>query len=771
MNDDSASSESSSGAPTSTASSTTASTSNATTTAADTSGETTSADASSSSASESESTGGAPASCAQTSLPGAIADASWDERFTIAGLTGQDGYIPSAYDIAVDSDGALLFAGYFRWGDGEAMPAIAAHDDAGWSAPMASWGELELPDAGFSAVGVGPEGQLALSTYDLAMQGDGEIWADTGAGPELIGRYAGAARRLLWKDGELWMVGRFQLENGGPIGFARWDGSAWSGADGGDPDADVFEIFDDGDAGVIVGGEFDHIGGIAAAKVARWDGDAWTALDMPEAARVLALARDGEGILHAGGLFTLGEGNMASSSLARWDGDTWLLAGGGVAAGPGTGVVSDLELANGSLFVAGCFDQVGGGIAADGIARLDDSGWESLADGPGSFGTPWFQEYVCGYEPDPDVVFLMPHQRIHHDGDRLWLAGAFPGIAGVASQSVIVREDDNGAWRPADDAQLGIGGTVQRLAAGGESCDTFALVGASHVAGEPFDGSVARFTGDGWETVAPSLGDRWCPDFVVRGSGEIVVGCAGGELLHLEDGEWVAIATLPGTAQELVLDDDDSVWIAGGDATGYLARYDAGEPTIVEDGFDGLILRMALAPGGDVVVGGAFTHVGELAAQRIARFDGRDWSALGDGLVSTPSAIAATDTVVYAGSWDEGIPGRMILGSWDGAQWSELATPANGLPAPFGESSHTFTSLAVTDDGVVAVGYVWPETGGRNAYLLADDGFHDLAGGIAAISVDDVLVQNDALWFGGSIAEVGADDTLHSSVGVARLGW
>lgn len=117
----------------------------------------------SSSSGGSESTGGEPpTSCAQATLPGPIASASWDERFTIAGLAGRDGYVPSAYDIAVDSDGSLLFAGYFRWGDGDAMEAVARHDDDGWHAPMASWGELELPRAGFSAVAVGPEGQLAL---------------------------------------------------------------------------------------------------------------------------------------------------------------------------------------------------------------------------------------------------------------------------------------------------------------------------------------------------------------------------------------------------------------------------------------------------------------------------------------------------------------------------------------------------------------------------------------------------------------------------------
>ncbi|MBC8073120.1 MAG: hypothetical protein IAG13_32660, partial [Deltaproteobacteria bacterium] len=661
----------------------------------------------SSSSGGSESTGGEPpTSCAQTALPGPIAKASWDERFTIAGLAGQDGYVPSAYDIAVDSDGSLLFAGYFRWGDGEAMEAIARHDDDGWHAPMASWGELELPRAGFSAVAVGPEGQLALATYDLAMNGDGEIWADTGAGPELIGQHAGALRRLLWKDGELWAVGRFQLADGGPHGLARWDGSEWTGAPGGDPDADVFEIFDDGDAGVIVAGEFEEIGGMPAAKVARWDGDGWQALDMPEAFRVLALERDGEGTLHAGGLFTLAEDNLPSASLARYNGVSWELAAGGVAAGVATGVISDLEWVDDAMIVAGCFDEVGGLVAADGIASLSDNTWASLAEGPQSFGTPWYQQYICGYEPDPDVVFLMPHQRIHHDGERLWLAGAFPGIDGVASQSVIVRDDSNGEWRPADQPGLGIGGSVTRLAAGGPECDTFAFVGASHVAGAPFDGAVARWTGDGWEHVAPRVGaGRYCPDFAVRANGEILVACGtdagGGELLRLAGDSWETLALFPETVQDLVVAADDSVWIAGGGGAGYLARYDVGEPEMIEENFDGLVLRLAVVTHddgtvGDVIVGGGFANVGGVAANRVARYDGREWSPLGAGVIATPSALAATPEGIWVGTYDEGTPGRLVLGRYDGGEWIELATAENGLAAPIGESSHTFTGLVPT---------------------------------------------------------------------------
>jgi hypothetical protein len=733
-----------------------------------------------------DTTGGpVPTACTPSVLPGALEAGQWDDRFTLAGLTGRDGYFPIARDVVSDVDGSVLVAGYFRWGDGAWMEGLARWQDGAWTVPQPGWADLEVPPEGFSAIAVGPAGELALASTDLAGDGDGVVWLDTGDGPELIAQHAGVFRRLLWFDGELWGAGTFAID-GGPAGLARWDGAQWQAAPGGGPDAAVFELTPDLDGGLLVGGEFSQVGGIAAERVARWDGAQWEAMSMPQTLRVLALEHDGEGTLYAGGSLVLDDENIPSASLARWTGTGWEIAAGGVAFGEAFGAVGDLLYRDGSMYVAGCFDAVGGGVGgsgpveAAGLARLADGVWEALDAGL-PFGSVWFEDQVCGFEPNPGAVFAMTHQRLHHDGERLWLVGGFAGKDGAASRSVVVQE--GGEWQPAGTAGLGLSGQIGQLAVGGPRCDVLGLVQASHAGSEPLTGALARFDAvDGWVSASPPPPPGLqCLDFALRASGEAVLGCSSfegegsGEVFVLVDGAWQSAGTLPGAVHDLEVAPDDSVWIAGGGATGYVAQLRDDGITVIEDGFDLLVLLVDVAApddeGYDVVAGGPFTAVDGQPVARIARWGGESWQPLGEGLAATPSAIEATADVVYAGTWDEGTPERLVLGRFADGTWTELGDPAHGLPDPFGFSSHTFTALVALDDGLVAVGYVWPETGGRNAYHFDGEQLTAIGGGIAAISVDDVVLTGRELLFAGSIAEVGPEADPLPSVGTARFAW
>jgi hypothetical protein len=718
------------------------------------------------------STGEPPvARCVADELPGPLSGAQWDERFTVAGLAGQDGIMPIARDLVLDDDGALLVAGYFRWGDGRPMSALARHDDA-WTGAPRGWNAL--PDSGFTALALGPEGELAAASNDLAMHGDGEIRIDD----DLVATHSGAIRRLQWIDGVLWAAGWFAIDDG-PTSLALWNGSTWAGASGGDPDAPVYEILVEDDGDVLVAGEFAEIGGVPAQKVARWTGTDWEALDMPEAARVLALEVDGDGVLWAGGVFTLAPENLPSASLARWTGTAWELAAGGVAAGEATGVVNDLLWVDGAMYVGGCFDAVGPGAQAAGsIARLVDDTWEALGDGPDAIGMAWLSDLACGFEPNPGAVFSIPVQRMLHDGERLWVAGGLAGLGGVPSQSIVALVDD--AWEAVDAPGLGVSGNIDQLAVGGESCDVFALASATHAGGEALESRVVRWDErEGFVSAAPPLpASQSCTEIEVGTRGEMWIGCASydptvdGDVLVLDGEAWSSAGDVPGPVHDIALAQDDTLWIAGGDLMGYLARLRGDELEIVEDAIDLPALLVEAAPNGDVVIGGPFASIGDVAASRVARFDGEGWQPLGEGVTSTPSAIAVDDDAVWVATFDEGLPGRMVLGRFDGEAWEEMATPARGLPAPMGESTHTFVRLRPVGEGLLAVGYVWPETGGRNAFFFDGESFDSIAGGIAAVSVDDALITEDAILFAGwGIAEVGAGEAHHSSVGVARLHW
>jgi hypothetical protein len=60
-----------------------------------------------------------------------------------------------------------------------------------------------------------------------------------------------------------------------------------------------------------------------------------------------------------------------------------------------------------------------------------------------------------------------------------------------------------------------------------------------------------------------------------------------------------------------------------------------------EDGDDRLGLALAVLPSGDLIAGGYFTTAGGVSANRIARWNGTSWSALGTGMNSWRSYALA----------------------------------------------------------------------------------------------------------------------------------
>ena len=217
-------------------------------------------------------------------MPGALADADWDPRFTIAGVTGPDGLTPKVFDFALDGEGGVLAAGYFQYlGAARVEPLLRAGKDGVWQAARERW-ELPVPPAGFGAVAVGPDGELALASYDPLGERSSRIWLDTGGGLEVIGRASGLVRALQFHDGALWAGGNFQLAGSDIAGLAVWNGVAWSAAPGGAVNGPVYELAEIGDSLFAAGG-FTSVGGVAAQRVAEWNGAAWVAYDLPQLGR------------------------------------------------------------------------------------------------------------------------------------------------------------------------------------------------------------------------------------------------------------------------------------------------------------------------------------------------------------------------------------------------------------------------------------------------------------------------------------------------------
>lgn len=720
--------------------------------------------------------------CPPPPLPASLDGARWDARFTLAGLTGRDGVTPIVRDVAAAPDGSAVVVGYFRWAGRTRLDQGVVRVRARRFEPLAERAALPAHPEGYAAVAVDAAGRIALAEFRVDAGREGRLLLVSGGEVREIARFTGNVRTLAFVGDALWVAGQFAVADG-PRHLAVWDGTELRGAPGGDPDAAVLTVTALSDGSVAVGGSFGRIGGIDAGRVAVWDGVAWSprSFAATEALRVLRLVEwDGE--LVAGGVFALA--GATSSSLARFRAGRWESLGGGVSVGPKTGVIADLRVDGERLVAFGCFDRAGGEAGADvpGLAAFDGAGWSAL--GPsGAVGSHWYAEAICGDELDDVVVWLAAQQRLGGAGDDILLAGAFGGFGGVVSQSLIAVS--GGAFHPLGEPGDGVAGALADVTVGGASCDPIALVSATHVGGRPLEGAVVRFDGASVRPVGgPLPAESGACTQIAATREHVYVGCTTvsnttgeqrGRLLRATSTGWDVVGgTLPGSVARLVVAPDAAVWLAGMGDTGWIGRVSGDAVEVIEDRFDGPVLEVAFGPRREngtfeMVVGGAFTALDGAPLRRVARREGERFEPVGEGLASACSALAVGADGIYAGTFDEGTSGRIVLGRFDGTAWRELATPERGLGPFLAETSPTFTTLSVHGDAILATGYVWPAAGGRNAYVLRGDRFTALAGGVQAITVDGAAVTADAIWLAGTIAEVGDDATLAPSVGIARL--
>lgn len=188
----------------------------------------------------------------------------------------------------------------------------------------------------------------------------------------------------------------------------------------------------------------------------------------------------------------------------------------------------------------------------------------------------------------------------------------------------------------------------------------------------------------------------------------------------------------------------------------------------------------------NVYIGGSFTQVGSISANNIARWDGHQWHALGDGVNSgggTPCVYAITaDNLnnVYAGGmfFSAGSVSSPCVAQWNGSVWLAMGSGMNnevrGLAV--GSSGEIYAAGKFTASGSTPLSMIaswngtdWSSLGSGisgtavnslslNGSLLAAGGDFDTAGGTPA--------KNIAIWDGSSWAAAGSgtDSTVNSIV-------
>ncbi|HLF25999.1 MAG TPA: hypothetical protein VJG32_06665 [Anaerolineae bacterium] len=170
------------------------------------------------------------------------------------------------------------------------------------------------------------------------------------------------------------------------------------------------------------------------------------------------------------------------------------------------------------------------------------------------------------------------------------------------------------------------------------------------------------------------------------------------------------------------------------------------------NGANGNVYATLVDGDGNLYIGGDFTTAGSVPVNRIARWNGSSWSALGAGVSHPVRALAlGGDGSLYAGGdfTTAGGVSASRIAKWDGSSWSALGTGMNGA----------VNALVMDGSGNVYAGGDFTTAGGVSANRIAKwDGSSwsalggGMSGGVNALAVDG----SGNLYAGGSFAAAGS---------------
>ncbi len=197
------------------------------------------------------------------------------------------------------------------------------------------------------------------------------------------------------------------------------------------------------------------------------------------------------------------------------------------------------------------------------------------------------------------------------------------------------------------------------------------------------------------------------------------------------DADWISMGGIPGvdgTVNAAVVDDISNLYIGGeftiaGDVrANRVAKWNGSAWSALGSGLGGIsypnVLTLALS-GTNLYAGGVFTTAGGNPATNIAKWDGNVWSGLGPGMNNYVRALALSGTNLYAGGDFTTAGGVNVSGiaKWDGVLWSPLGIGLGGVPTP------VVYALAVSGTNLYAGGYFTTADGNPANRIAKWDGF------------------------------------------------
>jgi hypothetical protein len=169
------------------------------------------------------------------------------------------------------------------------------------------------------------------------------------------------------------------------------------------------------------------------------------------------------------------------------------------------------------------------------------------------------------------------------------------------------------------------------------------------------------------------------------------------------------------------------------------------------EGLNDAVFAIVADGGGNIYVGGAFTYTGSVAANRIAKWNGSSWSALGTGMNNTVYALAVSGSDLYAGghfTTAGGVANTSHIAKWNGSAWSALGTGMDYSVyalAVSGADLYAGGDFITTKDGLTTLNRIGKWDGGQ--WLALGTGVSSPSGYVAVFAL---AVSGTDLYAGGS---------------------
>lgn len=474
-----------------------------------------------------------------------------------------------------------------------------------------------------------------------------------------------------------------------------------------------------------------------AAQVAtcqpEWDSNFGVPSGVSGTIRAFHRFDDGSGsgpALYAGGFF-LEAGGRPANRVAKWNGQSWSA----LAEGTNNGVLALADFDDGTgggpaLYASGIFT-VAGGAPAKSIAKWNGQSWSSLGNGMNG-----------------SVDALAVFDDGSGAGAELYAGGSFTSAGGMGAQRIA-------KWNGQSWSVVGAGftGPVTALTVFDDGSGS----GPALYAAASF--GISKWNGQSWTQVGPAFlsdasalavfDDGAGPALFAAGPFTSIGGVPVNRVAKLTGQAWSPLGSgVNNWVRALSVFDDGAgggpalyacgeFTSAGGASANRIARWDGQSWSALGTGvssshaFALSVFDDGLGGGASLFVGGSFTTAGSATANNVAEWNAQGWITRGDALNGEVRVLAELDlggasgTQLYAGGDFTAAGGTTLnrIGVWDGQAWSPLGL---GLDGPV-------DSLAVFDDG-----------GGPALYA---GGEFTMAGGVAASGI--------AKWDGQSWSSLG----------------